>query len=90
MTPGAGRSGQEHPADGGPPPETAQPWQVAWRTLLRHGVALDRETAQVLADAMGLALQPAGVPAAPTRRPRRPRRKPAPEDGCEPLFGDGL
>jgi hypothetical protein len=54
--------------------------QVVRRVLLRRNVAIDAETAQLVADAIQAALQPA----APSRPPRRRPRGPAP--GSEPLF----
>jgi hypothetical protein len=54
--------------------------QVVRRVLLRRNIAIDVETAQLVAAAVQAALQ-AG---SPSRRPRRgPRVPPA---GCEPLF----
>ena len=54
--------------------------QVVRRVLLRRNIAIDTETAQLVADAVQAALQPA----APSRPPRRPPRGPA--AGSEPLF----
>jgi hypothetical protein len=54
--------------------------QVVRRVLLRRNVAVDAETAQLVAAAVQAALQ-AG---APTRPPRRRSRVPA--AGSEPLF----
>jgi len=54
--------------------------QVVRRVLLRRNIAVDAETAQLVAAAVQAALQ-AG---APTRPPRRRPRVPA--AGCEPLF----
>jgi hypothetical protein len=48
--------------------------------LLRRNIAIDAETAQLVADAVQAALQPA----APSRPPRRRPRGPA--VGSEPLF----
>ncbi len=53
---------------------------VVRRVLLRRNIAIDAETAQLVADAVQAALQPA----APSRPPRRGRRAPA--GSCEPLF----
>ena len=53
--------------------------QVVRRVLLRRNIAIDAETAQLVADAVQAALQPA----APSRPPRRRPRGPA---GSEPLF----
>ena len=50
------------------------------RVLLRRNIAIDAETAQLVADAVQAALQPA----APSRPPRRRPRGPA--AGSEPLF----
>jgi hypothetical protein len=54
--------------------------QVVRRVLLRRNIAIDAETAQLVADAVQAALQPA----APSRPPRR--RRPGPAAGSEPLF----
>jgi hypothetical protein len=54
--------------------------QVVRRVLLRRNIAVDAETAQLVAAAVQAALQ-AGAPSRPTRR--RPR---APATGSEPLF----
>ena len=54
--------------------------QVVRRVLLRRNIAIDAETAQLVADAVQAALQPA----APTRPPRRHPRAPAADS--EPLF----
>jgi len=54
--------------------------QVVRRVLLRHNLAIDPETAQLVAAAVQAALQPA----APSRPPRRRPRGPA--AGSEPLF----
>jgi hypothetical protein len=54
--------------------------QVVRRVLLRRNIAVDAETAQLVAAAVQAALQ-AG---APTRPPRRGPRVPAAD--CEPLF----
>ena len=53
---------------------------VVRRVLLRRNIAVDAETAQLVAVAVQAALQ-AGAPARPPRR--RPR---VPAVGCEPLF----
>jgi len=54
--------------------------QVVRRVLLRRNIAIDAETAQLVADAVQAAL----LPAAPSRPPRRrPRGNAA---GSEPLF----
>ncbi len=54
--------------------------QVVRRVLLRRNIAVDTETAQLVAAAVQAALQAD----APSRPPRRgPRVPPA---GCEPLF----
>ncbi len=66
----AGRS-QEAPRHAG---------HVVRRVLLRRNIAIDAETAQLVAAAVQAALQ-AG---APSRPPRRGPRIPA--AGCEPLF----
>jgi hypothetical protein len=54
--------------------------QVVRRVLLRRNIAIDAETAQLVAAAVQAALQPA-VPSRPPRR--RPR---GPAAGSEPLF----
>ena len=54
--------------------------QVFRRVLLRRNIAIDAETAQLVAAAVQAALQPA----APSRPPRRRPRGPA--AGSEPLF----
>ena len=54
--------------------------QVVRRVLLRRNIAIDPETAQLVADAVQAALQ-AGTPSRPPRRGPR-----VPPVGCEPLF----
>jgi hypothetical protein len=54
--------------------------QVVRRVLLRRNIAIDAETAQLVAAAVQAALQPG----APSRRPRRRPRVPG--AGSEPLF----
>jgi len=54
--------------------------QVVRRVLLRRNIAIDPETAQLVAAAVQAALQ-AGAPSRPARRPPR-----APAAGSEPLF----
>jgi hypothetical protein len=54
--------------------------QVVRRVLLRRNIAIDPETAQLVADAVQAALQPAAPSRPPRRRPRRPAA------GSEPLF----
>jgi hypothetical protein len=54
--------------------------QVVRRVLLRRNIAIDAETAQLVAGAVQAALRPA----APARPPRRRPRGPA--AGSEPLF----
>ena len=56
------------------------PASVVRRVLLRRNIAIDAETAQLVADAVQAALQ-AGTPSRPPRR--RPR---VPAADCEPLF----
>ncbi len=53
---------------------------VVRRVLLRSNVAIDPETAQLVADAVQAVLH-AGMPSRPPRRGR-----PIPPVGCEPLF----
>ena len=54
--------------------------QVVRRVLLRRNIAVDAETAQLVADAVQAALRTD----APSRPPRRRRR--VPPAGCAPLF----
>ena len=54
--------------------------QVVRRVLLRRNIAIDPETAQLVADAVQAALQPAALSRPPRRRPR------GPDAGSEPLF----
>ena len=54
--------------------------QVVRRVLLRRNIAIDPETAQLVAAAVQAALQTG----APSRPPRRGPRVPAAD--CEPLF----
>ena len=54
--------------------------QVVRRVLLRRNIAIDPETAQLVANAVQAALQ-AGTPSRPPRRGPR-----VPPVGCEPLF----
>ena len=54
--------------------------QVVRRVLLRRNIAIDAETAQLVAAAVQAALQTG----APSRPPRRGPRGPAAD--CEPLF----
>ena len=54
--------------------------QVVRRVLLRRSIAIDPETAQLVADAVQAALR-AGAPSPPPGRRRR-----VPPAGCEPLF----
>ena len=54
--------------------------QVVRRVLLRRNIAIDPETAQLVADAVQAALRAD----APSRLPRRRRR--VPPAGCAPLF----
>ena len=59
------------------------PWhagQVVRRVLLRRNIAIDAETAQLVADAVQAALQPAVPSQSPRRRPRGPAAD------SEPLF----
>jgi hypothetical protein len=64
----------------GPQDTTRRAGHVVRRVLLRRNIAIDAETAQLVATAVQAALQP-GTPARPPRR--RPRVPPA---DCEPLF----
>ncbi len=65
----------------GPPQDTPRhAGHVVRRVLLRRNIAIDAETAQLVADAVQAVLRPA----APSRPPRRRRR--VPPGGCEPLF----
>ena len=54
--------------------------QVVRRVLLRRNIAIDAETAQLVADAIQAALQSASPSRPPRRRPRDPAA------GSEPLF----
>ena len=54
--------------------------QVVRRVLLRRNIAIDAETAQLVADAVQAALQ-TGAPS----QPRHQRRR-VPAADCEPLF----
>ena len=54
--------------------------KVVRRVLLRRNIAIDAETAQLVADAVQAALQSAS----PSRPPRR--RRHGPSAGSEPLF----
>ena len=63
-----------------PQAATRHAGQVVRRVLLRRNIAIDPETAQLVADAVQAALR-AGAPA----RPPRPRRR-VPPAGCAPLF----
>ena len=60
-----------------PPPPAGH---VVRRTLLRRNIAIDPETAQLVAAAVQASLR-VGVPAPPAHRRRR-----VPSSGCEPLF----
>ena len=64
----------------GPQDTSRHAGQVVRRVLLRRNIAVDAETAQLVAAAVQAALQPA----APSRPPRRRPRGPA--AGSEPLF----
>ena len=64
----------------GPQDAARHAGQVVRRVLLRRNIAIDAETAQLVADAVQAALQPA-APSRPGRR--RPR---GPAAGSEPLF----
>ncbi len=52
--------------------------KVARRVLLRRNIAIDAETAQLVADAVQAALR--------TAAPSRPPRRRVPPAGCAPLF----
>ena len=54
--------------------------RVVRRVLLRRNIAVDPETAQLVADAVQAVLQPAPPSRTPRRRPRGPAA------GSEPLF----
>ena len=54
--------------------------RVVRRVLLRRNIAIDPETAQLVAAAVQAALQPATPSRSPRRRPR------GPVAGSEPLF----
>ena len=54
--------------------------QVVRRVLLRRNIAIDAETAQLVAAAVHAALQPAAPSRPPCRRPHGPAA------GSEPLF----
>jgi hypothetical protein len=54
--------------------------QVVRRVLLRRNIAVDAETAQLVADAVRATLQPAESSRPPRRRPRGPAAD------SEPLF----
>ena len=61
--------------------------QVVRRVLLRRNIAVDAETAQLVADAVQAALR-AGAPSRPPRRPRRVPPLTAPP--CSDRAGAGL
>jgi hypothetical protein len=65
---------------GGPQDASRHAGQVVRRVLLRRNIAIDAETAQLVADAVQATLKPA----APSRPPRR--RPHGPATGGEPLF----
>jgi hypothetical protein len=71
---------EPHPVTTGPHDAPPHAGQVVRRILLRRNIAIDAETAQLVADAVQAALQAS----APSRPPRRARA--APGAGCEPLF----
>ena len=54
--------------------------QVVRRVLLRRNIAIDAETAQLVADAVQAVLQADAPARPPLRRPR------APATSCEPLY----
>ena len=64
----------------GPQDASRHAGQVVRRVLLRRNIAVDAETAQLVADAVQAALR-AGAPSRPPRRRRR-----VPPAGCAPLF----
>ena len=64
----------------GPQDVPAHAGHIVRRVLLRRGIVIDAQTAQLVADAVHTALQ-AAPPAPPQRRKRH-----VPPDGCEPLF----
>ncbi|MGH3844619.1 MAG: hypothetical protein ACRDS0_24725 [Pseudonocardiaceae bacterium] len=64
----------------GPQDASRHAGQVVRRVLLRRNIAVDAETAQLVAAAVQAALQ-AGAPSRPSRRGTR-----VPAAGCEPLF----
>jgi hypothetical protein len=63
-----------------PQDATRHAGQVVRRVLLRRNIAIDPETAQLVAAAVQAALQPAMPSRPPRRRPRGPAA------GSEPLF----
>jgi hypothetical protein len=63
-----------------PQAATRHAGQVVRRVLLRRNIAIDAETAQLVADAVQAALR-ADTPSRPPRRSRR-----VPPAGCAPLF----
>jgi hypothetical protein len=68
------------PATIGPHDASPHAGQVVRCVLLRRNIAVDAETAQLVAAAVQAALQ-AGTPPRPSRRSRR-----VPAADCEPLF----
>jgi hypothetical protein len=65
---------------GSPQDPSRHAGQVVRRVLLRRNIAIDPETAQLVAAAVQAVLQ-AGTPSQPPRRGLR-----VPPAGCEPLF----
>jgi hypothetical protein len=65
---------------GGPQDASRHAGQVVRRVLLRRNIAIDAETAQLVADAVQAALR-----ADTAARPARRRRRVPPAD-CAPLF----
>jgi hypothetical protein len=63
-----------------PQAATRHAGQVVRRVLLRRNIAIDAETAQLVADAVQAALRAD----TPSRTPRQRRR--VPPAGCAPLF----